>query len=187
MATKFIEHVSKLPCQQELSDETVTMEMSTQLESSNNMFDNLEESLQQLDDDDDDKHSENKALQKIDYSSNQDDQHSNDLAIQTSHYVNIDQDDQHGHTADYSNATDDQNNIMCDPSYEVQGVSVTFDSDSDDDDQVMLHVEEDINETWLHSSDHIDTVSVTIVKTEHNSKHTPNCVSVTPYCTVSNS
>jgi len=57
---------------------------------------------------------------------------------------------------------------------------VTFDSDSDNDDQFTIQVEEDVNETWLRSSDDLtDSVSVTVT-TEHTSKHVPNYVSVTP-------
>ena len=126
-------------------DETVVMEMSTQLESSNNIFD--EAALQQLDD----------------HTSDQDYQHSRDQGVLT--IQESDQDD----------VTSGQDN------YEVQGVSVTFDSDSEDDDIVTIQVEEDINETWLYSSScPTESVSVTIATTDHTSKHVPNCVSVTP-------
>ena len=113
------------------------MEISTQLESSINVIDEL--ALQQLDD-------------------------------QTGKTLIIPQD---------QDITSDQDGTSS--AYEVQGVSVTFDSDSDDDnDQFTIQVEEDVNETWLRSSDDLtDSVSVTVT-TEHTSKHVPNYVSVTP-------
>ena len=121
----------------QLVDETVVMEISTQLESSINVIDEL--ALQQLDD-------------------------------QTGKTLIIPQD---------QDITSDQDGTSS--AYEVQGVSVTFDSDSDDDnDQFTIQVEEDVNETWLRSSDDLtDSVSVTVT-TEHTSKHVPNYVSVTP-------
>lgn len=200
MATKLNALVDQLPQQQEqLVDETVTMEMSpTQLESSVNMFDNMVLQFgDQSGNQDDQEHDQNDknqqhideivvmemsaqlessnnlfdevALQQLDHhTSDQDDQHSKDpgaLTIQESN-----QDD----------VTSGQDNVGS-TAYEVQGVSVTFDSDSEDDDVVTVQVEEDINETWLYSSGRpTESVSVTIATTDHTSKHVPNCVSVTP-------
>ena len=214
VATKLNAFVNQLPQQQELVDETVTMEMSlTQLESSVNMFDNMDQYMLQLDDQSgnlNDQHGQQQsnyddqnnqhvdetvvmemssqlesssnifdeaALQQLDDL----DDHSKDPVILT-----IEQSDQENITSDQGDVTSCKGNITADQddvtssAYEVQGVSVTFDSDSEDD-VVTIQVEEDINETWLYSSTQpTESVSVTIATTEHTSKHVPNCVSVTP-------
>ena len=137
----------------QLVDETVVMEISAQLESSINPFD--EAALKQLDDQASD---QNAALKQFDDQTS--DQHSKAFIIQQNQDISSDQD--------------------VTSAYEVQGVSVTFDSDSDNDDQFTIQVEEDVNETWLRSSDDLtDSVTVTVT-TEHMSKHVPNYVSVTP-------
>ena len=206
MATKLNALVDQLPQQQEqLVDETVTMEMSpTQLESSVNMFDDMV--LQQLDDqsgnqDDhccshDQEHNQNndKDQQHIDETvvmeiSTQLESSNNifdEAALQQLDDHISDQDDQHCQdpgtltTQEENDQNADQDNVTS-TAYEVQGVSVTFDSDSEDDDIVTMQVEEDINETWLYSDSHpTQSVSVTIATTDRTSKHAPNCVSVTP-------
>lgn len=143
----------------ELVGETVVMDISTQLESSINTFD---EALQQPDPDN--------------HNVNQDNQHSNNSLIFT-----IQQRDPQ---CDQDDVMADQDGIVADEHYEVQGVSVTFDTDSDDDDCVTVQIEEGgtiTNESWLYSdSQTTESVSVTIATADHTSKHVANnCVSVT--------
>ena len=152
----------------ELVGEMVVMDMSTQLESSINTFD---EALQQPDQDN---HNVDQDDQQLD---DQDNQHSNNSLIFT-----IQQRDPQ---CDQDDVMADQDDIVADEHYEVQGVSVTFDTDSDDD-CVTIQIEEGgtiTNESWLYSDSQncsTESVSVTIATTDHTSKHVANnCVSVT--------
>ena len=211
VATKLNAFVNQLPQQQELVDETVTMKMSpTQLESSVNMFDDQDmlqlndqsgkqddQHVQQQSNHDDQEFDQNdKNLQQVDETvvmemSTQFESSINtfdEVMLQQLDDHNSDQDDQCSkdpvtitiQQSDRANITSDQDDVTS--AYEVQGVSVTFDSDSEEDDEVVtIQVEEDINETWLHSTSHpTEFVSVTIATTEHTSKRIPNCVNVTP-------
>ena len=209
MASKLNALTNQLPGQQEPVDDAVMVEMSTQLESSVNMFDDMEEMLQQLD------QSGNPDDQEINVTTNQTDQDGQNLelvgemvAMETSSQLeasintfdevlqhldhNIHQDD---NSVDQDSKksltfTIQQSDHLCDQDveiaddehYEVQGVSVTFDTDSDDDDVVTIQVEEGgvvANESWLYSDNHTESVTVTIATTDHTSKHVANCVSVT--------
>lgn len=209
VATKLNELTSQLPQQQELVDEIIMMEMSpTQLESSVNMFDDMEQLMDQIGNQDD-----QKAYQEVNVATNQDDQEVNVTTNQDDHIVetvamemspqlessintfdealqqlddqNTDQDDQQNKSLIFTIQQSDQDDVIPDQTYEVQGVSVTFDSDSDDDDQVTIQVEDGVitNESWLHSDTQYyptEAVSVTVATTEHNTTHVANCVSVNP-------
>jgi len=181
-------------------DETVVMEMlPTQLESSVNIFDDHSGN------EDDDRHSKDELWQKeINVTSNLTNQNDQDetkleqvdetvvMEISTTQLessVDILNDatsqqlDDLNSNKDPSDQQNDQENMTTDQYYEVQGVSVTFDSDSEDDyEQVTVQVEEAgeiTSEGWLYSSDKPssnETVSVAITTTEHP----PNFVTVTP-------
>lgn len=179
------------------------MEMSpTQLELSVNMFDNMEDGLQQFDDhsgNQDDQYSQDVQERNM---TNQNDQDNRKLewvaetavtemsptqlesSMNTSNDTSQQLDDQNSNQDDQDLTTDQQENKTTDEYYEVQGASVTFDSDSEDDDyeHVTVQVEEAsviTSEEWLHSTNQpssTESVSVTIATTEY----TPNCVTVTP-------
>ena len=242
MATKLNELTSQLPQQQELVDEIIMMEMSpTQLESSVNMFDDMEQLMDRIGNQDDQKADQevnvatnqddqevnvatnqddqevnvttNQDDQEVNVTTNQDDQEVNVTTNQDDHIVetvavemspqlessintfdealqqlddqNTDQDDQQNKSLIFTIQQSDQDDVIPDQTYEVQGVSVTFDSDSDDDDQVTIQVEDGVitNESWLHSDTQYyptEAVSVTVATTEHNTTHVANCVSVNP-------
>ena len=202
MARKLNALTNQLPGQQEPVDDAVMVEMSTQLESSVNMFDDMEEMLQQLD------QSGNPDDQETNVVTDQDGQNlklvSEMVAMETSSQLeasintfdevlqhldhNVHQDDD-GVDQDSKKSltftiqqSDQDDEIADDEHYEVQGVSVTFDTDSDDDDVVTIQVEEGgvvANESWLYSDNHTESVTVTIATTDHTSKHVANCVNVT--------
>lgn len=232
MASKLNALTNQLPGQQEPVNDDVMVEMSSQLESSVNMFDNMEEMLQQLDqsgnpDDQEinvatkqsDQDHQNQELvdetvametssqleasintfdealqfddqQLDDNSVDQDSKNSVTFTIQqTDQHQKYDQDDmiavgKHYESDQQHHQCDQDDMIAVDEHYEVQGVSVTFDTDSDNDDndRVTIQVEEGgvvTNESWLYDDHHTESVTVTIATTDHTSKRVANYVTVT--------